>query len=186
MKKIAAIFFLILFSFNWFGYRLMYDFMQKQANKQLEASLDNDDYDESELIELKVPVHLPYQTSWASYQRYKGEIVLNGVRYKYVKRKLANDTLYLKCIPNTKEMMLQSAKDDFFMLANNLLQNKNSKKADNSKYAFKNIQKVFGGSSLTFIISAPASDDRSWLWSKMGHLLSSIHFSPEQPPDNNA
>ena len=164
----------------------MYDCMQKQANKQLEANLDNGDYDESQLIELKVPVNLPYETSWASYQRYKGEIELNGVRYKYVKRKLANDTLYLKCIPNTKEMMLQSAKDDFFMLANNLLQNSKSEKTDNSKYVFKNIQKVFDGSSFTINIHAPASNGQSWLWSKEEHLLSSIHLSPEQPPDYKA
>ena len=81
----------------------MYDFMQKQANNQLELALDNNVYDESELIVLKVAVHLPYQTSWSSYERYNGEIELNGIKYRYVKRKLANDTLYLKCIPNTKE-----------------------------------------------------------------------------------
>lgn len=184
MKKITAIFFLILFSFNWFGYRLVYDCMQKLASKQLEASLDNNSYDESQLVEIKVAVHLPYQTSWGSYERYNGEIQLNGVRYKYVKRKLANDTLYLKCIPNTKEMMLQTAKNDFFKLSNNLLQNSNSKKADNSTSVFKNLQPVFNESSLGFEISSPIlSGRRNWIPIKPEHLLSNIHLSPEQPPD---
>ncbi len=184
LKKITAIFFLVLFAFNWFGYRLMYDYMQKQANKQLEANLDNDQYDESQLIELKVPVNLPYQTSWASYQRYNGEIELNGVRYKYVKRKLANDTLYLKCIPNTKEMMLQTAKDEFYQLSNNLLQNSNPKKADNTASVFKNLQNVFNEPSLGFDISSPfLSGLRNWIPLKPAHLLSIIHLSPEQPPD---
>ena len=184
MKKITAIFFLILFSFNWFGYRLMYDYMQKEANKQLEISLDNNAYDESQLIELKVAVHLPYQTSWASYERYNGEIELNGVKYRYVKRKLANDTLYLKCIPNTKEMMLQTAKNDFFKLSNNLLQNSNSKKSDNATSVFKNLQPVFNESSLGFDLSSPfASNQRNWIPLKPAHFLSIIHLSPEQPPD---
>lgn len=184
MKKITAIFFLILFSFNWFGYRLAYDYMQKQANKQLEVSLDNNDYNESQLIVIKVAVNLPYQTSWSSYERYNGEIQLNGVKYKYVKRKLANDTLYLKCIPNTKEMMLQTAKNDFFRLSNNLLQNSNSKKADNNASVFKNLQPVFSESSLGVEISTPFEDNaQNWIPLKPTNLLSIIHLSPEQPPD---
>ena len=89
----------------------MFDYFEKLAKAQLEFSLDNNAYDESQLIELKVPVHLPYQGNWTNFQRYDGEINLNGVVYKYVKRKLANDTLYLKCIPDTKKMNLQKAKN---------------------------------------------------------------------------
>ena len=184
MKKIAAIFFLLLFAFNWFGYRLMYDYMQKEANKQLEANLDNKQYDESQLIELKVAVNLPYQTSWSSYERYNGEITINGVKYKYVKRKLANDTLYLKCIPNTKEMMLQAAKNDFFKFSNNLVDNKSSKGADNNASVFKNLQPVFNDCLFGFIISSPFDDNnQNWLPERPIHLLSLIHSSPEQPPD---
>lgn len=162
----------------------MYDYMQKQANKQLEASLDDNNYDESQLIVIKVAVNLPYQTSWASYERYNGEIQLNGVKYKYVKRKLANDTLYLKCIPNTKEMLLQTAKNDFYRLTNNLLQNSNSKKANNTASIFKNFQPVFNESSFEFEISSPfGSDQKNWIPLKPIHLLSIIHLSPEQPPD---
>ena len=98
MKKITAIFFLILFAFNWFGYRLVYDFMQVKASEQLETFLDNHFYDESQLIELKIPVNLPYQASWTAYERYNGEVELNGTIYKDVKRKVSNDTLSLKCI----------------------------------------------------------------------------------------
>jgi hypothetical protein len=162
----------------------MYDYMQKKANQQLEASLDNNSYKESQLIVIKVAVHLPYQTSWGSYERYNGEIQLNGVRYKYVKRKLANDTLYLKCIPNTKEMMLQTAKNDFFKLSNNLLANNSSKKADNNASVFKNLQPVFSECSLGIEIISPFSaDQKSWIPLKPVHLLSILHKSPEQPPD---
>ena len=182
MKKITAIFFLIVFAFNWCGYRLMYDYMQKQANKQLEVSLDENNYDESQLIELKIPISLPYQTSWASYQRYDGEIEISGIKYKYVKRKQANDTLYLKCIPNAKEMMLQTAKNDFFKLSNDLTQNKNPKKADNSTSVFKNLT-VFDSSSFGAQINSLLPENQEWHYSRAEQLASAILLSPEQPPD---
>ncbi len=182
MKKITAIFFLVVFAFNWFGYRLMYDYMQKQANKQLEVALDKNHYDESQLIELKVPVNLPYQTSWASYQRYDGEIEIDGIKYKYVKRKLANDTLYLKCIPNKKEMALQTAKNDFFKIANDLTQNKNPKKADNSTSVFKNLT-VFDSSSFGAQINSLPPEHQVWQSFKAGELPSALLLSPEKPPD---
>ncbi len=185
MKKITAIFFLIVFSFNWFGYRLMYDFMQRQASKQLEVALDNNNYDESQLIELKIPVNLPYQTSWSSYQRYDGEIEMNGIKYKYVKRKLANDTLYLKCIPNTKEMRLQTAKNDFFKITNDLTQNKNPKKADNTNSVLKYLT-VFDSSSFGARIDSPLPADHQWLSIPDGKLPFATLLSPEQPPDHTA
>lgn len=163
----------------------MYDFMQKQANKQLEVALDDNQYDESQLIEFKVPVSLPYQISWASYQRYDGEIEISGVKYKYVKRKLANDTLYLKCIPNTKEMMLQTAKNDFFKITNDLAQNNNPKKADKSTSVFKNLT-VFDSSSFGAHINSPSLENHEWHSLKLGELSSAILLSPEQPPDYNA
>jgi hypothetical protein len=185
LKKIAAIFFFLLFAFNWFGYRLMYDFMQKHANKQLEIALDDNSYKESELIELKIPVNIAYQNSWTSYERYDGEIEMNGVKYKYVKRKLANDTLYLKCIPNKKEMALQNAKNDFFKITNDLTQNKNPKKADNSNSVFKFLT-VYDGSCFDAHISSPLAANQQWLPLKVTDLPTAILISPEQPPDHIA
>ena len=164
----------------------MYDCMQKQANKQLEVALDNNVYDESELVVLKLAVHLPYQTSWSSYERYNGEIELNGVKYRYVKRKLANDTLYLKCIPNTKEMKLQTAKNDFFKLTNDLVQNKNPKKADNSSNSVLKYLSVFDNSSFGIEINSPLTADQQWLSLKAEVLPSVILLSSERPPDYNA
>jgi len=185
LKKITAIFFLVLFSFNWFGYRLYYDYLQHKTNENLEALFDSNTYDESQLIELKIAIHLPYQTSWTTYQRYDGEIKLNGTTYKYVKRKLLNDTLYLKCIPNKKVMALQNAKEDFFKITNDLNQNNHPQKADNSNSVFKNIT-VFDGSCFGANIVSPLHECQQWLPLKSEDLQSLIQLSPEQPPDYNA
>jgi hypothetical protein len=184
LKKVTAIFFLFLFAFNWFGYRLYYDYLQHQANQHLEALFDNNSYDESQLMELKIPVNLPYQTSWTSYERYDGEITINGTSYKYVKRKLSNDTLYLMCIPNTKKMRLETAKNDFFKNSNNLAQNTNSKKSDNSSSVTKNLQTVYDDSTFGLSIICPfISNQKTWLQANDTNTISSPHDAPCQPPD---
>ena len=90
--------------------------MQQKTDKKLEARLDNHSYDESQLIELKIPINVAYQTTWTSYQRCDGEITIDGIMYKYVKRKLTNDTLYLMCIPNSAKMRLEVAKNNVFKI----------------------------------------------------------------------
>ena len=158
--------------------------MQHKTNLNLEALLDNNSYDESQLIELKIPVHLPYQNNWSAFERYNGEIELNGTMYKYVKRKLSNDTLYLMCIPNTKKMHLETAKNDFFKISNDLSQNNNSKSSDNSLSVFKNLQIVYNDSFFDLNIASPfAIEQNFWLPAKSSNLLSAAHIFPEQPPD---
>ncbi len=71
---------------------------------KLEKQLDANLYSEDDLIELKLAINLPYQTNSADYERYDGEVEYDGVIYKYVKRKVYNDTLYLKCLPNVNKM----------------------------------------------------------------------------------
>lgn len=162
----------------------MYDFAQHKNNLHLEALLDKNDYDESQLVELKVAMNLPYQTSRSSFERVDGEIELNGTMYKYVKRKVANDTLYLMCIPDTKKMRLETAKNDFFKVSNDLDQNNNSKSSENGLSVFKYLQTVYNDSYFgTDIISPTVLRENNWLPEKAEGLRSSIHISPEQPPE---
>ena len=185
LKKITALFIIILFLFNLFGYRIVVDYMQQKADAQLEASLDNNAYDDSQLIELKVPINVPYQTNWSAFQRFDGEVEVNGVLYKYVKRKVVNDTLYVMCIPNTKKMHLQSAKDDFFKISNDLLQN-NSKKSDNSK---SNLAKIQLSDYIQYLSSINrisfTNNQNCWPPVRFQKTLSSPNVSPEQPPDSH-
>ena len=91
------------------------------------ARIDRSDYDDQDLIEVKVPVNLPYQTNWQDFERYDGEIQIAGVHYNYVKRKLQNDTLILMCIPNTDKMKLFNARETFFSLVNDMQQTESGK-----------------------------------------------------------
>lgn len=180
LKKLTALFFIVLFLFNLFGYRLVVRCMQMKVSNQLEISIDNNLYQNSQLVQLKVPLHLPYQTNWSAFQRVNGELEIDGIMYKYVKRKIANDTLYLICILNSKKMHLESAINNFFKISNDLAQNNTTKKSIN----FKNIQSDFDTYFYKINTLLPFKNTPTFFTSlNTQKLVSSPHLSPEQPPD---
>lgn len=139
MRKIAAILLLGSLLYNWLGYRLVYDYLQHRADKALEALLDQEAYDNSRLVEIKVPLNLPYQAQWTEFERYNGEIELNGQHYKYVKRRIYNDSLVLLCLPNDTRQKIDNARNDFFRLANDLQHSSKKSSANNNPF-FKTIE----------------------------------------------
>jgi hypothetical protein len=94
--------------FNMGGYRVALSLLQKSADKNLEAIINNARYDESSLIEIRVPLNMPYQARNTEFERHYGEIEIHGISYTYVKRKIDGDVLVLKCIPNIAKEHLQS------------------------------------------------------------------------------
>ena len=116
---------LTLLLFNWFGYRLVISFIEDKANMQLEARLDENKYDESQLISLKIPVrYISYYNNSTSFERVDGQIEINAVQYKYVKRRLFKDSLEVLCIPNQTAMKLKATQNEFFKFSNDLQQEK--------------------------------------------------------------
>jgi hypothetical protein len=186
VKKIASAILIFILLFNLFGYRFVADYLQQKSDARLEARLDKNNYNESELIELKIPIHLPYQTSWAEFERYDGEVNLNGILYKYVKRKVTNDTLVLLCIPNHQKMDLQTARDDFFKNTNDLAQNSNSKKSDNSKtISFKKLMSEYDEQSFGFNALSMRNASHKFGFNYIVRKpANSPHLSPEQPPES--
>lgn len=133
LKRVASILLLAILLFNWGGYRLFTGYLEERADSRLEAKLDQDIYNESDLISIKIPTNLPYYTaSSETYERVDGEIDIRGVSYKYVKRRLYNDSLELLCIPNVEKTGLQNAKDKFFRYANDLANDNTSSKKSGS------------------------------------------------------
>jgi hypothetical protein len=161
----------------------MFFYAQQQSDKQLEANFDKDQYDEAELVTIKVPLSLPYQTDQADFQRVDGEITFNGKIYKYVKRKIADGNLVLMCLPNYNKMRLKKEKDDFFKEANSLGENTGTKKQENSKGNFyKNIVAEFD--KIDYTSSAILDQRLSHGFSQHKFpLLTMPHSSPEQPPE---
>jgi hypothetical protein len=175
----------ILF-FNWYGYRLLTSWLETRADRQLEARLDQNSYDESQLISIKVPsTHLSYYNSSSRFERVDGQVEIDGIRYKYVKRRLFNDSLELLCIPNHTAMQLATVKNEFFKGVNDLRQeNSQGKKSGSAPGSSKNLSStdyytvndllVLG--SLWFI-RLPKPFDQAVA------IVSSPLTTDEQPPD---
>jgi len=94
--------------------------MEQKATTRLEQKLDAGKYDASQLVEVKIPLNLPYYSDWSDYQTYYGQVELNGQNYQYVKRKVVGDTLYLLCIAHVEKNNIQLAKADYFKVMNNI------------------------------------------------------------------
>ena len=92
-RQIATILLLCLFVFNIIGYRLIVSISMAKADTALQLSLDNKTYNQADLFLVKIPINLPYQNNWTSFERVDGEVNFEGETYRFVQRKVekAND-----------------------------------------------------------------------------------------------
>jgi len=184
LRKIAAILLICLLLFNWYGYRFVTRYLQKKADHQLEARLDVNDYAESQLIEIRVPLNMPYQNNWAEFERHYGEIEISGKIYTYVKRKIEDGNLILKCIPNTVKQNLKNADNVLFTANNGLDQAQNNNKGNSPlTNIFKTIFSDYDNYSLNCNVK-PVADLQSGSW-QQGDFSVNSAFLPvaEQPPE---
>jgi len=128
--------------FNWYGYQLLSNYWQDQAERKLEANFDHNDFDESALISFKVPItSLAYFNNSAGFERVNGKIDIGGVTYQYVKRRIYGDSLEVLCLPNLTSTTLRTASNDFFRQVNDLQQQNQSKR--NSSHPVKDMSKDY-------------------------------------------
>lgn len=133
MRKLAAILLGSLFLFNWVGYRALHEYLQDRATRQLQAKLDNAQYQPDQLLHLKVPTtHLSYFNQSDGFEPIEGRIDIGGVPYQYVGRRIVNDSAEYLCIPNRQALSLRNSQDNYFSLVNALgNQQKDPKGAEN-------------------------------------------------------
>ena len=112
MKKLAAIFFLLVVVFNLYGYRLLISYLQSAQTIHIEKQLDRLEYNDEDLISIKTILHLPYYSSSPEFERAYGSITVNGISYEYVKKRVYNDTLEVLCLPNHHKSKLQQLSND--------------------------------------------------------------------------
>ena len=188
LTRLAAILLLGILSFNWCGYQLLSAYLEGKSDKQLEARLDGNQYDDSQLLSIKVPSHLSYSNSSLQFERVDGQIEVGGILYKYVKRRIYNDSVELLCIPNQAAMSLQTAKNEFFQLVNDLQHNGQGKKTNSHPGSSKSqspspeyitTHVLFAIGNLHFISPLHAPDQAT-------ALTSNITITDEQPPDRSS
>ncbi len=133
LKKIVTIFMLAVYLFNLAGYSLVFQLLISHNNRKTATVINNKGYSDEELVHIKIPVLLPYSSNWSDYERYDGEVEYEGIYYKYVKRKIYNDTLHLLCLPDFKRTRLQSAENNYARQVNNVNASSGEKTANLAK-----------------------------------------------------
>ncbi len=184
VRKIAAILLICLLLFNCYGYRFVTNYLQKKADSQLEARLDINDYDESQLIEIRVELNIPYQYSWSNFERHSGEIEINGKIYAYVKRKVDDGYLVLKCIPNTTKQNIKNADNILFAANNGLDQEHNGKNNSPFNNIFKNFLGEYDDQKQNYDLNTLKNLNKNSLQTDLSFFNSISLPVAEQPPEN--
>jgi hypothetical protein len=147
-------------------------------------AVSNNDYDESRLVSIKIPVsYLLYYSIPKTFEKVDGQVEIQGSEYRYVKRRIYNDSLELLCIPNPALMKLKAASNEIFRFVNDLY-HEGSDKQENSHH----------GSNKSFSVDN-YTITTSYLLNKPGFLTPAIRFhyltgissrfrmAVEQPPE---
>lgn len=86
--------------FNMGGYMLLFQYFMKASDQFANEQISKGYYKPDELVEIKIPVRMPYVQEQRQYENISGQIQLKGSCYNYVALKMTRDTMYVKCIPN--------------------------------------------------------------------------------------
>ena len=180
MKKLTAILFILILAFNFCGYRMIISILQNKADASLEASIDNKNYDESQLVEMRVELNMPYQDRHTEFERHYGEITIDGKAYAYVERKIDGNVLVLKCIANQQRQDLKE-KSDAITKANS-----GQDQQDNNKKQSGSFLKIFSGDyddkNQSYALSALLNLPGSYPISNSPALNDVLISTPHQPP----
>lgn len=118
------------------GYSVVYLLEDKYA-----VSAGNDDFIErhafSKDIVIKVPVSLPYQTTWDNPEPAEGKIQHEGEYYQMKSRQLINDTMYVHCEFD------QNARDRFMSLVSHINDEVSGNTSDTHKKSPSTVLKSF-------------------------------------------
>jgi len=169
--------------FNLAGYSFFFQYLISRSNQQAVRQLDNNNYADENLVEVKIPINLPYSANWKNYERYDGEIEYKGTHYNYVKRKLSNDTLYVLCLPNQKKNELYSAKNNFIKQITDVTSGKKSNEPSTKKSSpvseYNNQITQYDFNTNNIFVKQPGIF--------ISHLLTTFFIAtPGQPPDTTA
>jgi hypothetical protein len=123
LKKIAAILLLSLMVFNLIGYRWLFSTIEENATADLEQKIAAGKYNDDQLVEIQIPLNMPYYSD-KDYENVYGETDWNGEHYRYVKRKVSGNTLYLLCLPHKEKTSIVKVKNEFTKAVNDVPGNK--------------------------------------------------------------
>ena len=116
---------------NLIGYRWIFTAFENKATAKLEQKISSGDFNETQLVEIQIPLNMPYYSD-KGFENVYGETDWNGNHYRYVKRKVSGNILYLLCLPNAEKNSIVKAKDEFTKAVNDVPANKQGTQQKNN------------------------------------------------------
>lgn len=164
------------------GYMFLFGYLNSQSSKEITRQIDSDNFNDNDLVEIKIALHLPYQSTMGDYELHNGEITIAGSHHNYVKRKIAGDTLYLLCLPNREKDKLQVAEANFSKETNDFDASAKKESSMKKAAAFADYNHDVAGLTLThpITISGITRDHHS------AALLQTFPEFPGRPPESNS
>lgn len=184
MKKLAAICLLALLLFNTAGYRILFNILEQKATARLENKIDAGNYSEEQLVEVKIPLSMPYYSD-KDYESVYGETDWNGQHYRYVKRKITDNTLYLLCLPNEEKNIIVNAKNEMTKAANDISSNTPAQQKQVPSLV-KLISSDFIKSANEFSLPGLLPHDKIWYLQDISIYNPYTSPTPAQPPETNS
>ncbi len=117
--------------FNLFGYRCFFSIIEGKATAKLEQKISTGRYSDDQLVEIQIPLNMPYYSD-KDYEEVYGETDWNGEHYRYVKRKVSGNILYLLCLPDKENTNIAKVKSEFNKAVNDIPANKQSSQQKNT------------------------------------------------------
>lgn len=117
--------------FNLLGYRWFFSVIEENATTKLEQKISAGNFNEEQLVEIRIPLNMPYYSD-KDYEEVYGETDWNGEHYRYVKRKVSNNTLYLLCLPDKENTSIAKVKNEFTKAVNDFPVNKQGSQQKNN------------------------------------------------------
>ena len=183
-RRITCILLLLIFLFNLFGYRIVLHYWKQSENQYSSTKPDDRKYEDSDLVEIKIPLRIAYIKDSDAFEYIDGDIEYNGKHYSYVSGEIAGDILIVRCKPNLAKTKFQSDKDAFLSMIDGLEKQTSSKK--NNESSPRPLFKATGDYILEYTghsLSQPSLLTFTY-GSKPAPALGTMAISvPWQPPD---
>ena len=170
---------LLVYLFNLGGYTMAFRYFMYTAETGLTRQLEKNNYNNADLVAIRIPLHLPYVQNNSRFERVDGSVENNGVQYNYVKRRVYNDTLYILCLPNQQKTSLVKEKARFAGEVTDFAGSKKDKESSAKKAAPFN---EYNNSIHQYQMTSPLVTGAQTGSHGNSALASTIKDTPEHPP----
>lgn len=122
---------------------------------------------------------MPYQQRFTEFERHYGQITVDGVVYTYVKMKVDDNMLILKCLPDFNRQQIKNSENNLAK-ANSSQDMENSGKKHNS--AAKFFSADYDDTNHSWVLDMQQSFSKAYLSNPSTALQDAFLSIPHQPP----